>query len=140
KASQAGVEIELQVRGICCLRPEVPSMSETVRVTSIVGRFLEHTRLYYFRNGGDEEIFCGSADLMGRNLERRVETLFPIEDPHLVRALRDDVLFLHLNDTVKSRRLLADGSWTRVSPANGEEPLSSQHHLVERGGAWRSPS
>ncbi len=137
RAAQAGVKIDLQVRGICCLKPGVPGLSETVDVTSIVGRFLEHTRIYYFRNGGDEEILIGSADLMGRNLDRRVEVLFPIRDPHIKTAMRDDVLFLHLRDNFKARRLRADGRWERVVPGPGEEVLSSQRHLVEHGGSWR---
>jgi polyphosphate kinase len=137
RASRAGVRVDLQVRGICCLRPGVPGVSETVGVTSIVGRFLEHSRLYYFRNGGDEELLLGSADLMPRNLDGRVEVLFPIEDERLRRALRDDVLFTHLRDNQKSHRLLPDGTYERLQPAEGEEPLDSQRRLLERGGSWR---
>ena len=87
RASQAGVKIDLQVRGVCGLRPGIPDISETITVTSIVGRFLEHARIYYFRNGGQEEIFIGSADLMGRNLDHRVEILFPVESPPLQKTL-----------------------------------------------------
>ncbi len=137
RASQAGVRVDLQVRGICCLRPGVPGVSQTVSVTSVVGRFLEHTRLYYFRNGGAEELLVGSADLMPRNLDGRVEVLFPIEDERLRRALRDDVLFTHLKDNQKSHLLLPDGTYERVQPADGEEPLDSQRRLLERGGSWR---
>ena len=90
RASQAGVKIDLLVRGICCLRPGVPGVSDTIRVTSIVGRFLEHSRIFYFRNGGEEEIYLGSADLMPRNLNRRVEMLFPVEDAELMRRVRDE--------------------------------------------------
>jgi polyphosphate kinase len=137
RASQAGVRVELQVRGICCLRPGVPGLSDNVRVTSIVGRFLEHSRLFYFRNGGAEELLAGSADLMPRNLGGRVEVLFPIEDPALLAAVRDDALLLHLGDNQKSRRLLPDGSYERLEAGDGEAPLDSQAHLIERGGAWR---
>ncbi|MSP24465.1 MAG: polyphosphate kinase 1 [Myxococcales bacterium] len=137
-ASQAGVQIELQVRGISCLRPGVPGLSEQIKVTSIVGRLLEHTRMYWFRNGGDEELFVGSADMMGRNLERRVETLFPIEDPRLRAALRDDVLFFHLADTAKARRLTADGTWLPVLPEEGSSALNTQAMLLEKGGRWRN--
>ncbi|MCA9618134.1 MAG: polyphosphate kinase 1, partial [Myxococcales bacterium] len=138
RASQAGVSISLQIRGICCLRPGVPGLSENIDVTSIVGRFLEHPRIYYFQNGGDEELLLGSADLMVRNLDRRVETVFPVEDPVLRNAIRDDILFLHLRDNMKARRLLEDGSWVRVRPAEGEAPLNSQEYLLENGGAWRN--
>jgi len=137
RASQAGVRVELQVRGICCLRPGVPELSENIRVTSIVGRFLEHSRIFYFRNGGEEEILLGSADLMPRNLRGRVETLFPVEDPALAAAIRDDILFLHLRDNIKARLLRSDGTTVHLAPGEGEEPLNSQEHLIARGGGWR---
>ncbi len=137
KASRAGVRVDLQIRGICCLRPGLPGISENVRVTSIVGRFLEHSRIFYFRNGGDDEILLGSPDLMPRNLGGRVEVLFPVEDPALRAALRDDVLFLHLKDNQKARLLLPDGTYTHIGPAEGEAPLASQDHLLARGGGWR---
>jgi polyphosphate kinase len=133
-ASQAGVRIDLQVRGMCALRPGVPELSDTITVTSIVGRFLEHSRIYYFRNGGEEEIFVGSADLMPRNLDRRVEVLFPIESARLRDKILHEVLEVHLRDTKQARRLLADGSYERVSPAPGEAPFSSQDWLIAN---WR---
>src|SRR5262245_19980806 len=105
RASQAGVKIDLQVRGICCLRPGVPGVSEHMTVTSIVGQFLEHTRIYYFRNGGQDEVLLGSADLMPRNLDRRVEILFPVEEPCLRQTIIHDILSLHLQDNVQARRL-----------------------------------
>jgi polyphosphate kinase len=137
RASQAGVRVDLQVRGICCLRPGVPGISENIRVTSIVGRFLEHSRMYYFRNGGDEELLVGSADLMPRNLGGRVEVLFPIEDPRLRTAVRDDILFRHLRDTGKARLLHPDGSHERVQPAEGEAPVDTQQHFLHHPGSWR---
>jgi polyphosphate kinase len=138
RAAQAGVKVDLQVRGICCLRPGVAGLSDNIEVTSIVGRFLEHARIYYFGNGGTEEILIGSADLMGRNLDRRVELLVPIDDPQLVPALRD-VLFTHLADTAQSRRLMPDGSWSRVRPPEGTDPLSAQRLFLDQGGPWRTP-
>lgn len=135
RASRAGVRIDLQIRGICCLRPGIPGISETITVTSIVGRFLEHTRIYYFRNGGDEEILMGSADLMPRNLDHRVETLFPVSDPRLLAAIRDDALFLHLRDNVKLRHLLSDGTYERAAAT--EPRIDAQQHLLDHGGAWR---
>lgn len=138
RASQVGVKVDLQVRGICCLRPGVPGVSDNIRVTSIVGRFLEHPRIFYFRNGGDEEILLGSADLMPRNLDRRVETLFPVEDPRLRNALRDHVLGIHLKDNVQSRRLLADGSYERVHPQDGEPKMNSQLWMLEHRGIWHA--
>jgi polyphosphate kinase len=124
------VTVDLLVRGICCLRPGAPGLSENIRVISIVGRFLEHSRAFYFRNGGAEELYLGSADLMPRNLDRRVEVVFPVQDPRLVRHLRDHVLGTYLADTAKARRLRADGSYEPVKPAPGEEPLDSQRWLI----------
>jgi polyphosphate kinase len=131
RASQAGVKVDLLVRGICCLRSGVENLSQNIRVTSIVGRFLEHSRMFYFRNGGNEEIYVGSADLMPRNLDRRVEILFPIQDPRLVRYLRDHVLATQLADTVKARLLRSDGTYERVKPVPGESPLDSQQWLID---------
>jgi polyphosphate kinase len=136
RASQAGVRIDMIVRGICCLRPGLPGVSETIQVRSIVGRFLEHSRVFYFANGGDEEILLGSADMMQRNLDGRVETLFPIDDPVLRIAIRDRLLTPALADTVNARELLPDGSYKRIQPKPGEAPFDSQnwfisHPLVE---------
>lgn len=135
EASQEGVKIDLQVRGICCLRPGVPGVSENITVTSVVGRFLEHPRIYYFRNGGEEEILLGSADLMPRNLDRRVEQLFPVEAPELKEAVWR-ILDVHLRDRVKARRLLPDGGYERMQPRQGEEPLNAQAWLIEHRGSW----
>ncbi len=130
RASQAGVRIDLIVRGICCLRPGLPGVSETIQVRSIVGRFLEHSRVYYFGNGGDEEILLGSADMMQRNLDGRVETLFPIDDPVLRIAIRDRLLTPALADTVNARELLPDGSYKRIRPKPGEAPFDSQNWFI----------
>ncbi len=136
EASRAGVRIDIQVRGICCLRPGVAGVSDNIRVTSIVGRFLEHSRIYYFRNGGEEEILLGSADLMPRNLDGRVELLFPVLDPKLRCALRDDILFLHLRDNVQARVLDTDGVYQRVRPGPDDERVDSQHHRLHHRGSW----
>ena len=136
RASQAGVKVDLQVRGICCLRPGVPGVSENITVTSIVGRFLEHPRIFFFRNGGEEEILLGSADLMPRNLNRRVEQLFPVEDPDLRESLYEHILRVHLKDNLQARRLLADGSYERVHPQDGEPELNSQLWMIEHRGLW----
>jgi polyphosphate kinase len=138
RASQAGIPIHLQVRGICCLRPGVPGVSENVTVTSVVGRFLEHVRIYYFGNDGDDELLIGSADLMPRNLDKRVETLFPIDDGRLKVALRDSILNVHLRDTVKARQLLPDGNYERIHPAEGEAMLDSQSWMIEHRGVWHA--
>jgi polyphosphate kinase len=129
EASQAGVDIDLIVRGICVLRPGVPGVSSNIRVRSIVGRFLEHSRVYYFDNAGDPTVLIGSADLMGRNLDRRVEVLTPVLDPALVTRLRE-VLDLYLRDTVKARRMLSDGGYAGVGPGPGEEPFEAQEELI----------
>ncbi len=119
KASQAGVSIDLIVRGICSLRPEVPGVSDNIRVRSIVGRFLEHSRIFWFRNDGNEEMYIGSADLMERNLDRRVETLTPVRDTEIVAHLRDVVLAAYLRDTDRAMILDATGRYTRPDAAAG---------------------
>ncbi len=126
RASQAGVVIELVVRGICCLRPGLPGVSETIRVTSIVDKYLEHSRIFYFENGGNPEVFLASADWMPRNFWRRIETLFPIEDASLQARIVGDILQPILHDTAKVRELLPDGAYRRRTPADGEAPLRSQ--------------
>jgi polyphosphate kinase len=125
-ASQAGVSIDLIVRGICMLRPGLPGISTNIRVRSIVGRFLEHSRLLYFGNNGSEEVFIGSADWMYRNLSRRVEVMVPIRDERLRRYLKDTVLAAYLRDNVNSRELRADGSYERVKPLEGEKRFDCQ--------------
>ncbi len=129
RASQAGVPIDLIVRGVCCLRPGVPGFSERIRVRSIVGRLLEHSRLYAFENGGEPELYIGSADLMERNLDRRVEVLFPITDPDLRTHLRDVVLDTLLKDTARAWLLKANGRYERAVP--GPEPVDSQKALLD---------
>ena len=131
RASQAGVKIDLLVRGICCMRPGLEGISENIQITSIVGRFLEHSRIYYFLNGGQEQVFLGSADLMPRNIDRRVEVLFPVEEERLIRQLRDEVLETYLKDTVKARRMNPDGSYARVVPDSPDSPLNSQEWLIK---------
>ena len=125
RASQAGVQVDLLVRGLCCLRPLVSGFSENIRVTSIVGRFLEHSRVYYFRNGGEEEIYLGSADLMRRNLSHRVEIIFPVSNPKLLRRLKD-VLTVQLADEKKSHHLQSDGRYIRSSKSGQTDALDSQ--------------
>jgi len=123
RASASGVEIQLNIRGICCLRPQVPGLSERIRVTSVIDRFLEHSRVYYFYHGGDRLVFMSSADLMGRNLDRRVELLVPILEEDCKQQLID-VLELCLNDNVKARRILPDGGYDSVP--NGIPSVRSQ--------------
>ncbi len=125
-ASQAGVSIDLIIRGICTLRPGIPGLSDNIRVRSIVGRLLEHSRVYYFANGGNEEAFIGSSDWMPRNLDRRVEVLTPITDPHLRSFIKNNYLEPYLRDNVKARELRADGHYARLTPREGEKPFNSQ--------------
>jgi polyphosphate kinase len=126
EASQAGVPIELIVRGVCMLRPGVAGLSETITVRSVVGRFLEHSRVYRFENGGEEEMYVGSADWMSRNLDRRLEVLAPVLDPKIRRYLRDTVLAAYLRDNTKARLLRPDGTYGRIPRASGEEEFNSQ--------------
>ena len=136
RASQAGVKIDLQVRGICCLRPGIPGTSENIEVTAIVGRFLEHARIYYFLNGGNEEVYLGSADLMPRNLDRRVEILFPVCDPRIRSAIINTIILVQWNDTEKLRVLQPDGAYIRAGPMPGQEPVNAQAWLLEHRGSW----
>jgi polyphosphate kinase len=136
RASMAGVKIDLNVRGLCCLRPGIPGISDTISQTSIIGRFLEHARIYYFRNGGEGEVVIGSADLMPRNLNKRVEVLLTIPDPLIKKAIIDHILNVHLQDNVKARRLLADRTEERVQPQKGQDPLNSQEWLINIRGVW----
>ncbi len=129
-ASQAGVKVDLFVRGICCLRPGIPGVSENIQVISIVGRFLEHSRIYYFYNDGNEEIYLGSADLMPRNIDRRVEVLFPVEDKEMIQHIRDNILSYYDKDNIKARKMQPDGSYIRLTPAKDTEPLNIQNWLI----------
>jgi len=141
KASREGVKIQLLVRGICCLRPGVPGVSENIQVTSVVGRFLEHSRVYYFHNAGEDEVFIGSADLMPRNIDHRVEVLVPILDSALVRSLREELLAVYLADNVKARHMQSNGTYVRKKTAEGRQKINSQDHLLQRrsGAKIKSP-
>jgi polyphosphate kinase len=131
QASQAGVKVDLLVRGLCCLRPLIKGFSENIRVTSIVGRFLEHGRVYWFRNGGAEEIYLGSADLMRRNLSHRIEILFPIQSSKLLRRLKS-ILDVQLADERKSHHLQSDGRYVRSNKAGEADAIDSQLELLTR--------
>jgi polyphosphate kinase len=131
-ASQAGVKVDLIVRGACCLRPGVPGWSENIRVISVVGRFLEHSRIYAFGNGGADEVYLGSADAMERNFDRRVEVVFPVEDQGWADDLRNEILPAYFRDTINAWELGPDGVYTRVEPAPGEAPFDVQAWLMNR--------
>jgi polyphosphate kinase len=130
RASQAGVKIDIACRGICSLRPGIPGVSENIRVISVVDRFLEHSRIFYFENAGNPEVFVGSADWMDRNLSRRVEVVFPVEQPELKQRVID-ILKITLADNVKARELLPDGAYRRIKPPEGVPPLRSQQRFLE---------
>ena len=132
RASRAGVPIDLTIRGMCILRPGVPDVSETIRVRSIVGRFLEHSRIFVFANGGQREVFIGSADWMGRNLDRRVETVVPVLDPTIAAMICDEIIDVFVRDNVKARELNADGAYERRVPADGEPRVDAQQIFLER--------
>lgn len=135
RASQAGVEINLIVRGVCCLRPGVPGISENIRVRSIVGRYLEHSRVFYFRAGGADLVYCSSADWMARNFFRRTESAFPLDSTPLRNRVVGEALTASLLDDTQAWELQADGAWTRVPPA-GPVPFGAQQALMQRlGGA-----
>jgi polyphosphate kinase len=131
-ASRAGVQVDLLIRGICCLRPGMKNVSENIRVISILGRFLEHSRIFYFFNKGQEEIYLGSADLMTRNLSHRVEVVFPVENPEHVRYLRDHVLERYLKDNTRARRMQTNGEYQREHVKDGDEPIDIQEWLMSR--------
>jgi polyphosphate kinase len=130
EASQAGVRVDLLVRGICCLRPGVMGISDNITVRSVLGRYLEHSRIFYFENGGKEEIYLGSADLMQRNLYHRVETVFPVEDPDAVEYLRDTVLHSYFRDHYHTRLMQPDGSYQRQQPKSGDPNEGVQEWLM----------
>jgi polyphosphate kinase len=130
RASQAGVKIDIACRGICSLRPGIPGVSENVRVISVVDRFLEHSRIFYFENGGNPEVYVGSADWMDRNLSRRVEVVFPVEQSDLKQRVIE-MLKITLGDNMKARELLPDGKYRRVKPPDGVAPLRSQQRFLE---------
>jgi polyphosphate kinase len=132
QASQAGVKVELLVRGICCLRPGIPGISENITVTSVVGRFLEHSRIFYYNNGGKEEVYLGSADLMPRNLNRRVEVDFPVQDKSLIRFLRDEVLGTYLKEQAKARHMQPDGKYVRDRNFDKKNAFNSQDAFLAR--------
>ena len=138
RAAQQGVKIRLLIRGICCLRPGVPGVSENIEVVSIVGRFLEHSRIFYFQNGGDNEVYLGSADLMPRNLNRRVEALFPIEDPALVRRVKEEILAIYLSDNVKARVMQSDAVYGRRKRSGKVEAVNCQEWLIRKHAGGRA--
>ncbi|MGD0994056.1 MAG: polyphosphate kinase 1 [Candidatus Bathyarchaeia archaeon] len=140
KASMAGIKIDLNVRGLCCLRPGIKGISDNISVISIVGRFLEHARIYYFRDDTEEEVLIGSPDMMFRNLNERIEVLLSVPDPHLRHAILEYMLKIHLHDNVKARRLLPDGTYERVTPKEGEKVINSQAWLIQNRGIWNERS
>jgi polyphosphate kinase len=132
EASCAGVKIDLIVRGICCLRPKLPGVSENIRVISIVGRFLEHSRIYYFENRGDPDVYLSSADWMPRNFYRRVEVAFPLEDPAIRQEMIQDTLPHFLGDRGKARELQADGTYRRLSAPDNAPKSQAQLYFRDR--------
>jgi polyphosphate kinase len=135
EASQAGVQVDILARGICCLRPGIPGISENIRVISIIGRFLEHTRIYYFRNGGAEEVYAGSADMMPRNLDHRVEIIFPVSDPKLVKRLKTGILDRYLQDEKNARIMHQDGTYARKK--TGTDGADSQAYFLDNPSGGR---
>ncbi len=131
EASQAGVKVDLLIRGICCLRPGIKGISDNIQVRSVLGRYLEHSRIFYFENGGNEEIYLGSADLMQRNLNHRVEAVFPVEDPDYIEYLKDSVLKAYFRDSCHTRVMRPDGSYERLRQKEGDEYIGVQEWLMQ---------
>jgi polyphosphate kinase len=133
RASQAGVKVDLIIRGICCLRPGLKGISDNINVITVVGRFLEHSRIYYFNNDGESEMFVGSADLMPRNIDRRVEILFPIEDEAMRQCIVDNILGVYLKDTEKAYTLKGDGTYIHRSEMveDGQPLFNSQLYFLQ---------
>jgi len=136
KASMAGIKIDLNVRGLCCLKPGIKGISDNISVISIVGRFLEHARIYYFRNGAEDEVLIGSSDLMFRNLNERVEVLLSVPDPEIRSLIFEYMLQIHLKDNVKARKLLPDGTYQKINPEEGQKIINSQSWLIQNRGIW----
>jgi polyphosphate kinase len=139
-ASMAGVKIDLNIRGLCCLKPGLKGVSDNISVISIVGRFLEHARIFYFHAGEKSDVLIGSSDLMFRNLNERIEVLFSVPDPKVRRAILEDMLKIHLKDNVKARKLHSDGTYRMVVPKEGEEVINSQLWLIQNRGVWHEHS
>ena len=139
-ASQAGVKVELILRSMCCLRPQVKGLSENITVRSVIGRFLEHTRIYYFYNNGVERLYCGSADWMDRNLFHRVEVAFPIENKKLFKQVYEDGLLNYLHDNTQAWELNGNGVWQQIQPAAGEAPHTAQAHLLKTINSVEEPT
>ncbi|MGR3898654.1 polyphosphate kinase 1 [Psychrobacter sp. 1176_08] len=139
-ASQAGVKVELILRSMCCLRPQVKGLSENITVRSVIGRFLEHTRIYYFYNNGAERLYCGSADWMDRNLFHRVEVAFPIENKKLFKQVYEDGLLNYLHDNTQAWALQGNGVWQQIQPAAGEAPHTAQAHLLKTINSVEEPT
>jgi len=131
-ASQTGVKVDLLVRGVCCLQAGIKGVSENIRVISVVGRYLEHSRMFYFLNNGAEEIYLGSADLMQRNLNHRVEIVFPVENRAHLRYLRDEVLETYLHDNMRARIMQADGTYLRIKPSDKDQKIDSQELMMSK--------
>jgi polyphosphate kinase len=132
QASQAGVTVDLLVRGMCCLKAGIKGISENIKVISVVGRYLEHSRIYYFHNDGREEIYMGSADLMTRNHDHRVEVVFPVEDAEHIHYLRNEMMAIYLSDNVRAWTMKPDGTYTQLKPPVDGKRVDVQDWLMER--------
>ena len=130
EASREGVKVNLLVRGMCCLRPGIKGVSDNISVASVVGRYLEHSRVYYFCNAGKEEIYMGSADLMRRNLDHRVEVVFPVESPDHIHYLRHQMLETYLKDNVRARTMQRDGTYIRLKPQSEDKAIDVQEFFM----------